>query len=75
MSTDILKEFNAFVFRAEEKAKHEAGFKKISVSYQPHGSLTFFFTVKMQMISSFETSVDFQRNTRRYIPQDRTLPL
>jgi hypothetical protein len=26
----------------------------------------------MEVICSFETSVDFQRTTRRYIPEDKT---
>jgi hypothetical protein len=30
-------------------------------------------TLKMEAVCSSETSVDFQRTTRRYIPQDRTL--
>jgi hypothetical protein len=30
-------------------------------------------TLKMKAICSSETSVDFQRTTRRYIPEDRTL--
>jgi hypothetical protein len=30
-------------------------------------------TLKMEAICSFETSVGFQRTTRRYIPEDRTL--
>jgi hypothetical protein len=30
-------------------------------------------TVKMETISSSETSVDFKRTTRRYVPQDSTL--
>jgi hypothetical protein len=35
--------------------------------------LTYSSTVKMEAICSSETSVDFQRTTRRYIPEDRTL--
>jgi hypothetical protein len=30
-------------------------------------------TLKMEAICSFETSVDFQRTTRRYIPEDNAL--
>jgi hypothetical protein len=30
-------------------------------------------TLKMEAIFSSETSVDFHRTTRRYIPEDRTL--
>jgi hypothetical protein len=30
-------------------------------------------TLKMEVIRSSETSVDFQRTTQRYIPEDRTL--
>jgi hypothetical protein len=32
-------------------------------------SSAYFFTLKMEAISSSEKSVDTQRNTRRYIPQ------
>jgi hypothetical protein len=32
-----------------------------------------FSTLKMEAIFSSETSVDFQRTTRRYIPEDGTL--
>jgi hypothetical protein len=38
------------------------------VSCSAHSS-----TLKMETICSSETSVDFQQNTRRYIPEDRTL--
>jgi hypothetical protein len=31
------------------------------------------FTLKMEATYSSETSVDFQRDTRRYLPEDRTL--
>jgi hypothetical protein len=30
-----------------------------------------FLTLKMEAICSSETSVEFQRTTRRYIPEDR----
>jgi hypothetical protein len=33
------------------------------------------FTQKMEATYSFEMSTDFQRTTRRYIPEDRTLQL
>jgi hypothetical protein len=36
--------------------------------------LAYTSTLKMEAICSSETSVDFQRATRRYIPEDRTLP-
>jgi hypothetical protein len=32
-------------------------------------------TLNMEAICSSETSVDFQRTTRRYIPEDSTLQL
>jgi hypothetical protein len=35
--------------------------------------LGLFSTLKMEAICSSETSVDFQRTTRRYIPEDSTL--
>jgi hypothetical protein len=31
-------------------------------------------TLKMEAISSSETSVDFHRTARRYIPEDRDIP-
>jgi hypothetical protein len=37
--------------------------------------LVYFSTLMMEATCSFETSVDFQRARRRYIPQDRTLIL
>jgi hypothetical protein len=33
----------------------------------------YFYTLKMETICSSETSVDFERTTRRYIPDDSTL--
>jgi hypothetical protein len=46
-----------------------------SDSYAIHDSFLFvlFSTLKMEVTYSSITSVDFQRNTRRYIPEDRTL--
>jgi hypothetical protein len=35
--------------------------------------LAYFSLLKMDAIFSSETSVDFQRNTRHYIPKDRTI--
>jgi hypothetical protein len=35
--------------------------------------LAFLFELKMEATYSSEASVDFQRTTRRYIPEDRTL--
>jgi hypothetical protein len=40
----------------------------VLVSYSAYSS-----TLKMEAICSSETSVDFQRATRRYIPEDSTL--
>jgi hypothetical protein len=34
---------------------------------------TYFSTLKMEATCSSRTSIDFQRTTRRYIPEDRTL--
>jgi hypothetical protein len=36
-------------------------------------SCSAYSTLKMEEICSSETSVDFQRTTRRYIPEDGTL--
>jgi hypothetical protein len=35
--------------------------------------LGYFLTLKIEATCSYETSVDFQRTTRRYIPEDGTL--
>jgi hypothetical protein len=35
--------------------------------------LAYSSTLKMEVTCSSETSVDFQRTTRRYIPEERTL--
>jgi hypothetical protein len=35
--------------------------------------LAYSSTLQMEAVCSSETSVDFQRTTRRYIPEDRTL--
>jgi hypothetical protein len=32
-------------------------------------------TLKVEATCSFETSVDFQRTTLRFVPEDRTLPV
>jgi hypothetical protein len=37
--------------------------------------LAYSSTLKMEAICSSETSVYFHRTTRRYMPEDRTLPL
>jgi hypothetical protein len=38
-------------------------------------SFSAYSTLKMEMIRTSETSVDFQRSTRRYIPEESTLQL
>jgi hypothetical protein len=38
-------------------------------------TLVSFSILKMEVICSSETSVDFQRTTRHYIPEDRSLQL
>jgi hypothetical protein len=38
-------------------------------------SLTYSLTLKMEVTCSSETSVDFQRTTWHYIPEDRTLKI
>jgi hypothetical protein len=42
-------------------------------SYTLISLLGIFFDLKMEAIYCSETSVDFQRTTRRYIPEDSTL--
>jgi hypothetical protein len=34
---------------------------------------SYFLTLKLEAICSFETSVEFDRTTRRFIPEDKTL--
>jgi hypothetical protein len=40
--------------------------------YSPLKALAYSSTLKMEAICSTETLADFQRTTRRYIPEDRT---
>jgi hypothetical protein len=50
--------------------RHDAGSKQ---RLMPVSCLAYSSTLKMKATWSSETSVDFQRTTRRYIPEDRTL--
>jgi hypothetical protein len=59
MSTDVSEENIASIFRVEEYAKQETSVK----AGGKQSSAT----------SSSEMSADFQRTTRRYILEDRTL--
>jgi hypothetical protein len=52
--------------------------KKLTEFFLPPAStlapwLAYFSTLKMEGICSSEMSVDFQQNTCRYMPEDRTL--
>jgi hypothetical protein len=48
-------------------------YRLFSVGFEVLTAMLDFFDMKIEATFSFETSVDFQRSTRRYIPEDRTL--
>jgi hypothetical protein len=54
-------------------AQHIAIWSYISPAFTLVSSAAYFSTLKMEAISSSETSVDTQRTTRRYIPEDGTI--
>jgi hypothetical protein len=49
------------------------GFEGLPPAFMPVSCLAYSSSLKMEAICSSETSVDFQRTTRRYILQDSTL--
>jgi hypothetical protein len=67
MSTDVLEEHIASIFRVEEmsseRIQRASRFLDELISS----------TLKMEAIYSFETPVDIQQTTQRYIPEDGTL--
>jgi hypothetical protein len=69
-SNYVSEERVASIFRVEEYAKtikqHQSRWKLVSC-------LTYFSTLKLEVICSSETSVDFQRTTRCCIPEERAL--
>jgi hypothetical protein len=67
-STDVSEERIAFFFgwRVSEVALLTACFKLCSC-------LAYYITLKIEAICHPETSADFQRNTRRYVPKYRTV--
>jgi hypothetical protein len=52
----------------QARNQSEAGRKQILVSF-----LAYYSTLKMEVTCSSETLIDFQRTTRPYIPEERTL--
>jgi hypothetical protein len=70
---DVSEEHVTFIFRVEEEAKEETSMKH-SASYACFvlcSSFDHSFTLKVEAVCSSETSIDFHRTTRRYIPEDR----
>jgi hypothetical protein len=61
MSTDVSEEYVALIFRVEE-----------ATCFTMDSCLLYSSTLKMKACSS-ETSIDIQRTTRHYIPEDRNL--
>jgi hypothetical protein len=49
------------------------GYKAEPPAYMLVSCSAYFFTLNMEVICSSETSVDFQRITQHYIPEDGTL--
>jgi hypothetical protein len=68
VSTDVPEGHIASIFRVEEisSAKNQRESKWQALP-------PYFSALKMEAIYSSETSVDTQRTTRRYIPEDYTL--
>jgi hypothetical protein len=62
---------------AKQETSLKAGGKQSLVWLPPAFTLVSYLayssTLKMEATCSSETSEDFQRTTRRYIPEDRTL--
>jgi hypothetical protein len=65
-TTDISEEHTASIFRVEEEAKQETSVKAGGKQSDP---AAYSSVLKIETFSS-ETSVDFQRTTRLYIPED-----
>jgi hypothetical protein len=65
VSTDVSEEHIASIFIVEKYAEQETSVKAGGSAYSS--------TLKMEEKCSSETSVDTQRTTRRYIPEDDTL--
>jgi hypothetical protein len=74
-----LEEHVASIFRIEEKVEQETSKKQAAnrAGLPPAVSLVsglaFSSILKLEATCPSETSVDFERNTRRYIPEERTL--
>jgi hypothetical protein len=66
VSTDVSDQHIDSKFRVKEKSEKET-------SVKAGGKQLFFLTLKMKAICSSETSVDSQRTTWCYIPEDGTL--
>jgi hypothetical protein len=70
---DILEEYVVSIFRVEEHAKKETSVKHVlrKVCSESSGTSRWFlaFTMKMEATYSSETSADFKRIFRRYIPE------
>jgi hypothetical protein len=62
-STDVSEEHVPPIFRIEEWAKQETRMKCVASGAE----------MEMEEICSSETSVDFRRTTRGYIPEDTTV--
>jgi hypothetical protein len=65
-STDVSEKRIASIFKVEEESEQETGVKTGGKQLCSASS----WTLKMEAISSSETSVDFQLTTRSYIPED-----
>jgi hypothetical protein len=71
VSTDASDEYIAPIFRVENNAEQEASVKVRGKQW--FLAQLIFSTLKMEVICSSETSIDTQRTTRHYIPEDGTL--
>jgi hypothetical protein len=66
-------EFRKWVIFPSSGGKHTKRFL-LATCLHAGFLLAYFSTLKMEAICSSQTSVDFQQTTRRYIPEDGTLP-
>jgi hypothetical protein len=74
-SRDVPEKHIASTFSVEKKAKEETSLKQVAsrTSFMLVSCLAYFSNLKMEATCSSETSVDFQRTTRRYVPEDKAL--
>jgi hypothetical protein len=61
------------MFKVEGQAKQDTGVKVSLFLAFNLASCSVYSTLKMEAICAYEASIDFQRTTWRYVPEDITL--